>query len=153
MASALGAKVEPTGGYQFGLRKLYITAEGSSDPVFSKVAIPLVPTLHGECFSLPAGAIRLAEGFILRRDRLYRRINMAFRYRTSYGFQFEPQLTLDELKTWNHDLAGDYDLLGPQFDPSEEAHRNLREFTRFAPYHEAQMKEMLVAFLANADLL
>ena len=153
MALELGAKVEPTGGYQFGLRKIFVTPEGSVDPVFSKLAIPLVPTLHGECFSHPPEATRLAEGFFLRRDGGYRRINMAFRYANSYGFQFEPQLTLDELKLWNRQMAGDYELMGSAFDPAEEAARNLREFATFAPYHEAQMRELLLAFLRNAELV
>ena len=153
MAVALGATVEPTGGYQFGLRKIFVTREGSTDAVFGKIVIPLVPTLHGECFSLPAGATRLAEGFVLCRDGRYRRINMAFRYRNSYGFQFEPQLTLEELEVWNRELAGDYELMGENFDPAEEATRNLREFVAFAPYHQAQMRELLMAFLRNAELL
>ena len=54
MARALGGTVEPTGGYEFGLRKIWITKQGSQDPVFSKLRVPLVPTLHGECFSCPA---------------------------------------------------------------------------------------------------
>ena len=62
--------------------------------MFSKIAAPLVPTLHGECFTVPDGATKLAEGYMLRRDGWYLRINMAFRYGNSYGFQFEPQLTL-----------------------------------------------------------
>ncbi|MCI0441559.1 MAG: type 1 glutamine amidotransferase [Chloroflexi bacterium] len=152
MARALGGVVEPTGGYQFGLRKLYVTAEGDADPVFSKLAIPLVPTLHGECFSIPPGAVKLAEGFMLRRDGTYRRINMAFRYGNSYGFQFEPQLTFEELKVWNRELAGDYKLMGDAFDPDEEAARNLREFAKYAPHYEAQMRELLLAFLRNAGV-
>ena len=152
MAVALGATVEPTGGYQVGLRKLSVTPGGSADPVFSKIVIPLVPTLHGECFSLPAEAALLAEGFVLRRDGRYRRINMAFRYRNSYGFQFEPQLTPEELQVWNREMASDYGLMGQDFNPAEEAARNLREFTVFAPYHEAQMRELLMAFLENAGL-
>ena len=152
MAAALGAGVEPTGGYQFGLRKLYVTAEGDADPVFGSISIPLVPTLHGECFSLPAGAVKLAEGFMLRRDGSYRRINMAFRYGNSYGFQFEPQLTLDELRVWNAELSGGYQLMGQRFDPAEEAARNLREFARYAPHYEAQMAEMLRAFLRQAGV-
>ena len=55
MAAALGGMVEPSGGYQFGLRKLCVTAAGDADPVFGKLTIPLVPTLHGECFSIPQG--------------------------------------------------------------------------------------------------
>ena len=152
MAAALGGTVEPTGGYQFGLRRLSVTAAGDADPVFGKLAIPLVPTLHGECFSIPQGAIRLAEGYMLRRDGSYRRINMAFRYGNSYGFQFEPQLTLDELRVWNRQLAGDYALMGDRFDPNEEAARNLREFARYEPHYREQMANLLTAFLHNAGL-
>lgn len=152
MATALGGTVEPTGGYQFGLRKLSVTAEGGADPVFRKIVVPLVPTLHGECFSIPKGVAKLAEGFMLRRDGTYRKINMAFRYGNSYGFQFEPQLTLEELRVWHKELRDDYRLMGPQFDPAEEEARNLREFARFAPFHETQMRELLVAFLRNAGL-
>ena len=152
MATALGGTVEPTGGYQFGLRKLYVTVEGDADPVFGAISIPLVPTLHGECFSLPAGATKLAEGFMLRRDGAYRRINMAFRYGNSYGLQFEPQLTMDELRVWNAELLGDYQLMGRHFDPAEEAARNLREYARYAPHYEAQMGEMLRAFLQQAGV-
>ena len=149
---ALGGMVEPTGGYQFGLRKIDVTPEGDADPVFSKIAIPLVPTLHGECFSTPPEATRLAEGFMLCRDGHYRKIYMAFRYGNSYGFQFEPQLTLEELKVWNRELAGDYQLMGSQFDPAEEAARHLREFGRYSPYYKAQMRELLIAFLENAGV-
>ena len=86
---------------------------------------------------------------MLCRDGAYRRINMAFRYRDSYAFQFEPQLTLEELKVWNKEFPGDYELMGDRFDAREESARNLREFAKFAPYHEAQMREMLLAFLRN----
>ena len=95
----------------------------------------------------------MAEGFVLRRDGRYRRINTAFRYGNSYGFQFEPQLTLEELLVWDRHLADDYKLMGGGFDPAEESARNVREFTSFAPYHEAQMREVLMAFLGNAGLL
>ena len=153
MATALGGTVEPTGGYQFGLRKLDLTAAGDADPVFSKLTIPLVPTLHGECFSIPQGATRLAEGYMLCRDGSYRRINMAFRYGNAYGFQFEPQLTLEELQVWNGELAGDYELMGSRFDPSEEAARHLREFARYESHYRAQMRNLLTAFLQNAGLV
>ena len=153
LATALGGTVEPTGGYQFGLRKISVTAAGDADPVFSQITVPLAPTLHGECFSIPEGAVKLAEGYMLRRDGGYRRINMAYRFGNSYGFQFEPQLTLDELKVWNRELFDDYKLMGDRFDPQEEAARNLREFARYAPSYEAQMRAMLRAFLVNAGLV
>ena len=152
MSTALGGTVEPSGGYQFGLRKIHVTAEGDSDAVFGCIATPLVPTLHGECFTIPDGATVLAEGNILLRDGRYRRINMAFRYGTSYAFQFEPQLTLEELRVWDRVFAGDYELMGSAFSPGEESARNLREFARFATEHQRQMSDLLEAFLVNAGL-
>ena len=149
LSRSLGGVVEPTGGYQFGLRKLWVSEEGHRDPAFSNIAIPLAPTLHGECFSIPTGATGLAEGFMLRRDGRYRRVNMAFRYRSAYGVQFEPQLTLEELRVWNRELAGDYELMGARFDPAVESARNLREFAGFAQAHEAQMGAFLRAVIAT----
>ena len=153
MSTALGGTVEPSGGYQFGLRKIHVTADGDADPVFGCIDTPMVPTLHGECFTLPHGATKLAEGDILLRDGHFRRINMAFRYGSSYAFQFEPQLTLDELKVWDKVFEGDYELMGSAFSPKEESARNLREFTKFAPVHQRQMTALLEAFLANAGLV
>ncbi len=152
LSLALGGTVEPTGGYQFGLRKIDVTSEGSTDPVFGKIKVPLVPTLHGDCFSIPAGGVKLAEGFMLCWDGGFRRINMAFRYGNSYGFQFEPQLTLDELRIWNREMSDDYKLMGSRFDPEEEATRNMREFAKYAPYYVEQMGDLLTAFLSNGGL-
>ena len=152
MARALGGTVQPTGGYEFGLRKIWITEQGSQDPVFSKLRVPLVPTLHGECFTVPTGATELAFGYMLCRDGTFRRQSLAFRHGNSYGFQFEPQLTLDELKIWNQELASDYELMGPLFDPKFEAEANLREFATYSPIYEAQSREMLIAFLDDAGL-
>ena len=84
---------------------------------------------------------------MLRRDGSYVRFPMAFRYGLSYGFQFEPQLNLEQLRVWNRELAGDYRLMGDRFDPAEEAARNLREFTVYAPLYERQMACMLRVFL------
>ena len=152
MARGLGGEVRPTGGYEFGLRKIWITKEGRRDPVFGKLRVPLVPMLHGECFTVPPGATELAFGYMLCRDGTFKRQSLAFRYGSSYGFQFEPQLTLDELRVWNRELADDYELMGPFFDPSFEADANLREFSAYSPIYEAQAREMLMAFCENAGL-
>ena len=152
MAKALGGEVGPTGGYEFGLRKIWVTEDGARDSVFSKLRVPLVPTLHGECFTVPPGTDELAYGYMLCKDETFKRQSMAFRHGNSYAFQFEPQLTLDELKVWNRDMADDYKLMGPEFDPASEAETNLREFTAYSPIYEAQSREMLVAFLENAGL-
>ena len=152
MARALGGVVEPTGGYEFGLRKIWITEAGSDDPVFSKLRVPLVPTLHGEHFTVPDGATELAFGYMLCRDGTFKRQSLALRHNNSYAFQFEPQLTLNELQVWNRVLFDDYKLMGPIFDPKFEAETNLREFTAYSPIYEAQSREMLIAFCQNAEL-
>lgn len=153
MSEALGGTVEATGGFQFGLRKVDVTKAGSSDPVVSKIHVPLVPTLHGDCFSTPPGAVLLAQGKMLCRDGSSKTIDMAYRYQNCYGFQFEPQLTLEELVVWNRELYNDYALMGDLFDPAEESARNLREFTRYAPLYESQMRNLLTAFLENTSLI
>ena len=40
--------------------------------------------------------------------------------------------------------------MGDNFDPAEEAGRNLREFERFYPVHRAQMADFLNAVLSQA---
>ena len=77
---------------------------------------------------------------------------MAFRAGNCYAFQFEPQLTYAELVVWNRELYNDYLLMGDNFNPAEESARNLREFAKFAPVHEAQMGEMFRSFLLTAGL-
>ncbi len=147
MAAAMGGRVEATGGFQFGLRKIEITAEGSSDPVFGKIRVPLAPTLHGDHFILPPEAVLMAGGHMLCRDGSYLKIDMAYRYGSSYGFQFEPQLTLEELVVWDREMYDCYGMMGDAFDPARESKRNLREFTSFAPIHQSQMRELFEAFL------
>ncbi|MCE2464851.1 MAG: type 1 glutamine amidotransferase [Dehalococcoidia bacterium] len=151
MAAALGGRVEPTGGFQFGLRKIEVTAEGSADPVFGKIRVPLVPTLHGDHFILPPGAVPMAGGHMLCRDGSYLKINMAYRYGSCYGFQFEPQLTLEELVVWDREMYDCYGLMGDAFDPARESERNLREFTGFDPLYQTQMRAMFEAFLDQAS--
>ena len=153
MARVLGGEVRPTGGYEFGLRKIWITKEGSRDPVFGNLRVPLAPTLHGECFTVPPGATELAYGYMLCRDGTFMRQSLAFRFGKSYGFQFEPQLTLDELRVWNRELSDDYEKMGPLFDPVMEAETNLREFAAYSPIYEAQSRKILMAFCDNAGLV
>ena len=151
MAAALGGGVEATGGFQFGLRKIEVTVEGSTDPVFAKIRVPLVPTLHGDHFLLPPDAVPLAAGHMLCRDGRYLKINMAYRYGSSYGFQFEPQLTLEELVVWDREMYDCYGMMGDAFDPARESERNLREFTSFSPVHQSQMRDLFQAFLDQAQ--
>jgi len=152
MSVALGGTVTPCKGYSIGLRKIEVTEFGESDPVFSQLKTPLVFALHGECYSLPEGADLLADGVFLQNDSKYSRINMAFKYGTSYGFQFEPQLTLEEFLIWNQEMVHEYDRLGPQFDPKDKAASDLREFTSYSRIYECQMGDLFRTFLDTSVL-
>ena len=109
--------------------------------------MPLVPTLQGESSTIPPGATKPAFGYMLCPDGRFRRQSLAFRFGNSYAFQFELQLTLDEFRVWNRELAADYQKIGPLFDPSVEAETNLREFAGYSPIYEAQTREMLIDFM------
>ncbi len=152
LSKALGGVVEATGGFQFGLRKIHVRDEGSVDPVFGNFEVPLVPTCHGDCFTVPPGGSALAEGDILLRDGGYQRIEMAYRHGNSYGFQFEPQLTPEELEVWNREMLDDYRLMGERFDAEEEADRHLREFRAYWPVYQRQTEAMLMAFLEESGI-
>ena len=152
LSKTLGGVVEATGGYQFGLRKIHINAAGGQDPVFGNLEVPLVPTCHGDCFTAPPGGTGLAECDILLRDGGYRRISMAYRHGTSYGFQFEPQLTPDELQVWNREMMDDYRLMGDRFDAKDEADRHRREFRTYWPVYQRQTQAMLKAFLREGGI-
>ena len=152
LSKALGGVVEATGGFQFGLRKMHVRDEGSRDPVFGNFEVPLVPTCHGDCFTVPPGGTGLAEGDILLRDGGYQRIAMAYRHGNSYGFQFEPQLTPEELEVWNREMLDDYRLMGERFDAEEEADRHLREFRAYWPVYQRQTEAMLMAFLRESGI-
>ena len=69
----LAEKSDRPAATEFGLRKMWVTRDGSRDPVFGKLRVPLVPTLHGESFTVPAGATELAFGYMLCRDGKFRR--------------------------------------------------------------------------------
>ena len=43
--------------------------------------------------------------------------------------------------------------MGNDFDPEVESARNAREFAIFAIHHETQMRDLLLAFLENANLV
>lgn len=60
MATALGARVAPSGGKEIGFAPLLLTDEGQRSPLHALQGIPVLHW-HGEAFELPAGARRLAS--------------------------------------------------------------------------------------------
>lgn len=93
MARALGAEVTPMAGKEIGYGPLALTDAGRHGPLAALAGQPLALHWHGEQFSLPAGATRLAhtalcacQAFALGRHAL--------------GLQFHLEADPDRLEQW-----------------------------------------------------
>jgi GMP synthase-like glutamine amidotransferase len=98
LAAALGGAV--TGGPtpECGVGEVHLTNEVIGDPVFGPAPTPL-PCVHwhGDTFSLPEGAVRLAG------NEAYE--NQAFRFgRRAYGLQFHVEVTGSLVAHWGPHL-------------------------------------------------
>ena len=154
MAKALGGKVTPTGGYEFGLRKIWITKEGSRDPVFRQAPC--------------ASGTDTSRGGVHRSTRRYRvgvRLHALPRWNVQ---ETEPRLSIRHTPTrFSSSLSlrsmscasgtGNWPMTtrrwAPNSDASLEAETNLRDFAAYAPIYEAQTRTMLIAFCDNAGLV
>lgn len=103
MAKALGAEVYKGTEPETGWYDIELTPEGLKDPLMRELAgtggaedvISRFPVfhLHGETFTIPAGAMRLASS-----DRFP---NQAFRFgKNAYAFQFHIEVTKDMVYDW-----------------------------------------------------
>ncbi len=111
LAAAAGAEVFPgKNGFEVGAAPVRWTQEGMKDPVIAGVrARTVVAHWHGDTYKAVPGATLLAST-----DRYSQQ---AFRLGNSYGFQFHPELTADELGHWLDVQAEDLRLRGK--DPQE----------------------------------
>ena len=94
LAMALGAAVTRGAEPEVGVGEVHLTAEAVRDPVFGPAPTPL-PCVHwhGDTFSLPGGAVRLA------RSDAYE--NQAFRFGDrAYGLQFHVEVTQSLVAHW-----------------------------------------------------
>ncbi|MCI0572093.1 MAG: glutamine amidotransferase [Myxococcaceae bacterium] len=94
LAAAAGAEVMPgKNGIEVGVAPVRWTSEGLKDPVVAGVkARTQVAHWHGDTFTPVPGATLLAST-----DRY---VQQAFRLGRSYGFQFHPELTAEEMGQW-----------------------------------------------------
>jgi GMP synthase (glutamine-hydrolysing) len=98
LAAALGAEVVTGPTAECGVGEVHLTAAALSDPVFRDAPTPL-PCVHwhGDTFSLPVGAVRLAG------NEAYE--NQAFRVgANAYGLQFHVEVTGSLIAHWGPHL-------------------------------------------------
>jgi GMP synthase-like glutamine amidotransferase len=98
LAAALGAEVVAGAEPECGVGEVHLTADALRDPVFGAAPTPL-PCVHwhGDTFSLPTGAVRLAG------NEAYE--NQAFRYGArAYGLQFHVEVTGSLVAHWGPHL-------------------------------------------------
>ena len=93
LAKALGAKVRRNPMREIGNFEIYLTEEGVEDPLFTGFEY-IFPALewHGDTFSIPMGAIKLAGSKLCP--------NQAFRFKNAYGLQFHLEATTEMLVEW-----------------------------------------------------
>lgn len=103
MAKALGAEVYKGSEQEIGWYDIELTPEGLKDPLMRELAgtddhgniLSRFPVfhLHGETFTIPEGALRLASSDLFP--------NQAFRYgNNAYAFQFHIEVTKDMIRDW-----------------------------------------------------
>jgi GMP synthase-like glutamine amidotransferase len=98
LAAALGAHVLAGAEPEYGVGEVHLTADALTDPVFGEAPTPL-PCVHwhGDTFSLPTGAVRLAG------NEAYE--NQAFRVGArAYGLQFHVEVTGSLVAHWGPHL-------------------------------------------------
>ena len=98
LAAALGAEVRRGPAPEVGVGEVHLTADAIDDPVFGPAPTPL-PCVHwhGDTFSLPEGAVRLAGNGAYE--------NQAFRVGArAYGLQFHVEVTAGLAAHWGPHL-------------------------------------------------
>jgi GMP synthase (glutamine-hydrolysing) len=98
LASALGASVTQGPAPEYGVGEVHLTTDAIDDPVFGPASSPL-PCVHwhGDTFSLPEGAVRLAGNDAYE--------NQAFRVGSrAYGLQFHVEVTGSLVAHWGPHL-------------------------------------------------
>ena len=109
VADALGGRVTRHSAKEIGAMSVVLTPEGAIDPLFQGLD-PLLPVFqwHGDTFSIPPGAVRLASSPIAA--------NQAFRHgRRTYGLQFHLEVTIDMVTTWLAEYAAE--IASEHLDP------------------------------------
>jgi GMP synthase-like glutamine amidotransferase len=124
IAHALGGHVTRHSVKEIGAMTVTLTPDGLADPLFHGLD-PLLPVFqwHGDTFSLPAGAVRLAASSVTP--------NQAFRYgRRTYGVQFHLEVTLEMVTAWLAEYAAE--VANERLDPEVVGQAAAAESKRWA---------------------
>jgi GMP synthase-like glutamine amidotransferase len=119
LAKCLGATVRPMGHKEIGWYPVRFTECGASDPLFQGLpGEEIFFHWHGENFTIPEGAERLAESDLCA--------NQAFRLGSRvYGLQFHPEVTPEIIASWLQEDAccGDAREANHKIEPKAHAER------------------------------
>jgi len=121
IASALGAKVEPSAQKEIGWYDVSLTEEGKTDPVLTHFK-PTQPIFqwHSDTFEVPKGAVHLASSSICQ--------NQAFRYGPrTYGFQFHLEVDAPMVSRWLEIPSMKAELEKGKFD-SEQIKKDTKKY-------------------------
>lgn len=111
LAKACGAAVYPAPRGEYGIGTVWLTPHAERDALFRAVGgLPKISVFqwHGDTFSLPEGAVLLAEGDVCR--------HQAFRVGRAWGVQFHVEADAQTLWEW---LYGDEHV---SYDAEVERH-------------------------------
>ena len=93
LAAALGAQVAPGPAPEIGVLPVTLDAEARFDPVFAPAPAAFAALhWHGDTYTLPPGATRLASS--------ERYVQQAFVFRRAYGIQFHLEVGPELLREW-----------------------------------------------------
>lgn len=138
LAAASGAPVSRSLPPEIGWHPAWLTDAGRADPVLSVYEPSFVACQwHSWAFSLPAGASLLA---------LSAACPQAFRYGSSVGVQFHPEVDAPTLDRWIGDWRNDPDAVSRGFDPEYAR----AEAAQRLPAWNEDGRRLLRAFLEDA---
>ena len=139
LAAALGAPVTRSLPPEIGWHPAWLTETGREDPVLSVFEERFVACQwHSWSFGVPEGASLLA---------LSAACPQAFRFGSSVGVQFHPEVDAATLDRWIGDWRNDPDAVERGFDP---AYARAEAAARLPAWNEAG-RRLFAAFLADVD--
>ncbi|MCB4792064.1 MAG: type 1 glutamine amidotransferase [Elusimicrobia bacterium] len=129
MAKAMGATVRKAKKEEIGWDKVYLSSRGIIDPLFSGVdSVIDVFQWHEDCFSVPKGAVLLAENSICPQ---------AFKVGgNSYAFQFHIEVTKELLNSWARGIKSvdkENILAGLKEEYKKQAYKIFNNFCNIIP--------------------
>ena len=139
LAQVLGAKVSSGVHPERGMLPIYLTPQGTLDPLFSSTSNPFLSfQWHNDSFELPPGAHSLAVSPLCPCQ--------AYRSGNAWGVQFHPEVDSSIISSWCSELSGDPPI------PEQEAAALLGDFDARYPVYADESRIILDNFLLIAGI-